>query len=523
MVDANFWGVAPSTEGTRNLASWIPQISEAGVGSVRAFDSSTETNNLTPLLDSGFSVVGILWWSPPGTPLTMPLADIPGWKAYVTEMVTRYKGKVTHWEVWNEPPNFTEDKTPYGYGQTVAAAYDAAKAVDPTVQIGLAAKSNHVNYLAQALEVGAANKFDFLTLHPYECAEMVLTGGEAHFMSIVPTVRKMLMDKNPAKAGVPIFFTEVGTQAQDPIKQAALLTKVFVMALAQGVSRVYWFDPRDSEGLTFGLLAGDGSKRPAYIAMQTLIANLGKAPTFNGWLNAEYSGFVFSTLTTTFLVAWAPPGKTVPVRLLSNAKTVLLDAATITAALLDVTFTERPLMLVVPRWSKQAYQWRRETRVTKASPYSFNGNHAAAQSVSLVPDGTDNGIYMRDALPVQEFEGVKEFDATGRNGLSFTVDPAFMSYDTHAVKITAVLRGNGVGDPGFNFKYESNVPLSYTDWAGRSNTDGWHSIKGIAATEKSWIVSNPRFIGVFGYNFTFDTDGPTHADFSLVSLKVEKF
>ena len=523
MADANFWGVAPSTEGTRNLASWVPQMSEAGISSVRAFDASTETDNLTPLLDSGLSVVGILWWSPPSTPNTMPLADIPGWIAYVTRTVTRYKGKVTHWEVWNEPPNFSEDKTPYAYAQTVAAAYDAAKAVDPTLQIGLAAKSNYVNYLAQALEVGAANKFDFVTLHPYESAELVLEGGEGHFMGIVPTVRKMLKDKNPAKAAVPIFFTEIGTQANNPVKQAELLTKVYVMALAQGVSRVYWFDPKDSEGLRFGLLDGNGAKRPAYIALQTLIATLGKNTMFNGWLNAEYSGFVFSTLTTMVLVAWAPPGKAVALRLQSSAKTILIDAGSNLAASFDVEINERPVMLAVSRWSKQAYQWRREIRAAQLSPYPWNGNHAGLQSVSLVPGGANNGIYMRQALPIKEFEGVKEFDATGHDGLSFTVDPAFMSYDTAAIKVTALLRGHGVGDPGFNFKYESDVPLYYADWAGRSNTDGWHSVKGTNAVEKSWVISNARFIGVFGTNFNFDTDGLTHSDFSLLKLTVTKF
>ena len=522
-MSANFWGVAPSTEGTRNVATWLPQIKEAGIGSVRAFDPSPDTDNLTPLLDAGMAVVGILWWSPPGSPLTMPLTDLAGWKAYVTETVTRYKGKVTQWEIWNEPPNFTEDKTPYAYAQCVAVAYDAAKAVDPTVQIGLAAKSNYVNYLAQAIEVGAANKFDFITLHPYESAELMLQVGEGHFMGIVPTVRKMLKHKNLAKAAVPIYFTEIGTQAHDANRQADLLIKVFVMALAQGVSRVFWFDPRDSEALLFGLLSGDGSKRVSYTAMQTLITHLGQAPVSVGWLNGKHRGFVFNTFTSTVLVAWMPLEKTSMLTLLSPAKIIDLETGAATTATPNTFITQRPILLTVSRWSKQAFTWRQEAKANKLKPFLWNENHAGLQSVSLDPTSEDNGIHLTEALPIKVVDGKAEFDATGRNGLQFTVDPAFMSYDTQAVKITAILRGHDIADPGFNFKYESDVPLYYTDWAGRVNTDSWHSVKGNVPYEKSWIVSNARFIGVFGYNFTFDTDGTNHSDFSLLKITVEKF
>ena len=100
--------------------------------------------------------------------MTLPVNHLPGWSRYVTEMVKHAKGRIKYWEVWNEPPNGTgRDQTPADYAKIVVAAYNAAKAADPACQIGIAAKSVHVNYLEQAIKAGAKDHFDYLTLHPY--------------------------------------------------------------------------------------------------------------------------------------------------------------------------------------------------------------------------------------------------------------------------------------------------------------------------------------------------------------------
>ena len=128
--------------------------------------------------------------------------------AYVSAVVQHARGRVKYWEVWNEPPNFTgRDQKPADYARIVVAAYDAAKAADPSCLIGLAAKSAHVNYLEQVINAGARDHFDFITLHPYEVLNGVAdnAGTESVFLHIVPTVRKMLAAQNPAKTNVPIM------------------------------------------------------------------------------------------------------------------------------------------------------------------------------------------------------------------------------------------------------------------------------------------------------------------------------
>jgi hypothetical protein len=130
---------------------------------------------------------------------------------YVATTVGRYPA-VRYWEVWNEPPNFTLDPSPASYGAIVAAANDAAKAVDPDVQIGLAAQSVNVNFLDQALVAGAAGHFDYVTVHPYEMLGLVdeTPGFEAEFLSIVPTIGKLLAARSTAQASAPVWFTEIG-------------------------------------------------------------------------------------------------------------------------------------------------------------------------------------------------------------------------------------------------------------------------------------------------------------------------
>ena len=103
------------------------------------------------------------------------------------------RASVKYWEVWNETPNFIGKGTAADYARTVVAAYDAAKAADPTCQVGLSIQSQNVNWIEQTIEAGAKDHFDFIAVHPYETLGVVESDGcEAEFMSIVPTLRKML-------------------------------------------------------------------------------------------------------------------------------------------------------------------------------------------------------------------------------------------------------------------------------------------------------------------------------------------
>ena len=411
---SDFWGVAPSATLSYNPGVWLPSAAEAGVESVRSLYAPTTSgqDRLAPVEAAGLSGVGILKWSP-GATSTFPVDDLAGWRAYVTSQVTRYQGRIRHWEVWNEPPNFTTDKSPVSYARVVAAAYDAAKAVDPTVQIGLAAKSNHVNWLGESIAAGAMDKFDFITLHPYEVASMLPMGWEGQFMGIVPTVRKMLQSRNPAKAEVPVWFTEVGIPASLPAEggvgpemQADVLAKIYTMAFAQGVARTYWFDPRDSEGLKLGLTTADGTKRPAWHALRSLTSYLGSKPEYVGWTQPAraFNGFVFKSDKGVVMVAWARPGQSAMRMLASDVDAVDPRTGNVTPTVMP-TITEAPIILAAPRDSAQAREWLAEAGANRGKAFSWNGDHSNAASVQLVAGAMPDGVFMIDPPPATVVNG----------------------------------------------------------------------------------------------------------------------
>ena len=200
-------------------------------------------------------------------------------------------------------------------GKLVAATYNAAKTADPGCQVGLAAQSNNVNYLEQAIKAGAADHFDYVTLHPYEILGGVNSGEEAVYMSIVPTMRKMLAARDPRRANAPVWFTELGTEINDKITpelQGETLVKGYTMGIAQGENRgppmVRVHGWRQRQNGHAG--AGRQIPRPAYTAMAQMIKYFGPHPAYLGWVlinNKDY-GFVFKGAASTILATWAPPG-----------------------------------------------------------------------------------------------------------------------------------------------------------------------------------------------------------------------
>lgn len=298
------WSVSPSHGSGWDPSTWASKVAAIGVSNARGF--RIDSDGYDTIRAAGLSSTGILTWSPSGGDYRFPVDDLAGWRRYVSTTVRAYPA-VRQWEVWNEPPNFTADPSPASYAKIVSVAYDTAKAVDPTVQIGLATKATNVAWLREAIIAGAAGHYDYVTLHPYERAGAIADGWEEPFLAIVPQVRAMLADADPAKVGVPVEFTEVGAPAAQhpgttdprstPAEQARTLVKVMTMGVAQGARRVSWYDPFDGDygagEAAFGLIAANGTPRPSFTAYAELIEALGSRPTFEGLVQPQRDAFLF--------------------------------------------------------------------------------------------------------------------------------------------------------------------------------------------------------------------------------------
>lgn len=543
-VGVSPWGVAPGHDSSWGTAHWASNMASAGIRSVRGFADDPDAFNV--LLHNGLEVKGILQWSPAGQPLSFPANNLTAWRDYVRDVVGRYRGRVNAWEVWNEPPNFTADTSPTSYAKIVETAYDTAKATAPGIRIGLAAKSTHVKWLAEVIAAGAAGHYDYITLHPYETASLVRKGWEAEYMAIVPTVRKMLAEKDPARANVPIEFTEVGVPTNWPNRtfddavpeqeQADNLVKFYTMGIAQGVTQIHWFEPYDGDtpdpatsAAPFGLQQVDGRLRPAYTAVKTLISDLGQKPTYLGWTDfggAGY-GFYFSLLNNgvdrTVVVAWANPGNAIPLTFASPIEVVKpADGVKKEYQTRSVRLTNSPLILSAAPGSL-ATTWRQTASVSRVKAFPWGGDYSNSTSVSIVAGEADKGLHWIDKPAPVEVDGVLGYPVAGRSRVVFTVDPNFLSWTPQRITIMAVVRKMGVGSAGFNLKYESTQPVSTTDGNGLTyGPNCWCNVPSGGSTTLTWVIDNPRFVGMFGFNFLLDSDSPQQSNYAIERIIVTK-
>jgi hypothetical protein len=497
---------AAGAKWVRMFPEWNQIEPSAGAWNWTAVDPmlSTASNNGINL--SGLLIYNVAWLNT--NTHTFPTNNFAAWSTYVSNVVAHAAGRVRYWEVWNEPENFATGGTAAQYAQLVTNAYAAAKSADPNAQVGMTFASVDLVYMQQALQAGAADHFDYICVHPYEVLGTVDSGQEAEFIAIVPTIRKMLASVDPAKWQVPIWFTEIGQAVGGQVtytSQAQDLVKTYVMAIAQGVTRVDWYEAFDS-GDGMGLLSSSGNPNPAYTALENLTANVGSTPFCQGWLllNNEAYGFVFQVATNSVMVAWAPPNTVAGISFGQSVQVLnpLTGAITNTASYL---LSNAPVLIVgVPtNLVSQAAE-----NLGQSFPWASNYAAASAVSVVMGPTNIENGLHQLNGNSTStptNISGVVARDCGPNSAQFFTVDPNFLSYTRAPIKITTAVRGYGSG-AGFNLKYES-----ITGW----KSIGWNSAPENSWTTLTWTITDDEFVGDWGYHFRFDSDSTTYSKYYL--------
>lgn len=204
-------------------------------------------------------------------------ARIEDWRNYVRTVVTRYKGKVAEYQVWNEPSDkgfFTGQ-----VDQLVALTCEAfriVKAIDPAIRVvsgGSAGGGGHVRYLDQFLKSGGAACIDVVAHHFY--------GFRLAPEGVVPIIREVreVMRKNGV-GHMPLWNTETGYWVQNtdgeppPIEVSrsgwrkldadrefgAVMQRAFLLWRAEGLDRIYWYQWIDR---VFGIADAAGRPKPA--------------------------------------------------------------------------------------------------------------------------------------------------------------------------------------------------------------------------------------------------------------------
>ncbi len=250
------------------------------------------------LTGRGVRILGLLvystGWATPGwsgspSAIVHQMPHLEAWRGFVRAVASRYRGRVSAWEIWNEENHdifWRPRPDPIAYSRLLQAAYSEIKSVDPAAQVVIGGTSGvDVAFLEAVASAGAWGNFDVLAVHPYVGKKSPEAGRLAS--SELAKARALV-----ARLGhKPLWLTELGwTSSTGPWGvasedlQASYLVRGMVQGLSVGAERIFWYDlandgwDASNDEHNYGLVRRDWrSLKPAYTAYRTLISVLGDA------------------------------------------------------------------------------------------------------------------------------------------------------------------------------------------------------------------------------------------------------
>jgi hypothetical protein len=284
--------------GVKNVRLMIPW---AGAEPVQnQFDWTNVDRTVNAAVARNMAVIGIInaspaWAVAPGVPAISGRPASPAQYADFCEKVAaRYRGKVSAYEVWNEPNGaqfFAPVPDPPGYTELLKAAYPKIKAADPNATVigGVVGSVvdwgtwliNPVSFVQQMYDAGAKNFMDALSFHPYHYSVKFSDGYAIANSPLDQTVALRRIMVANGDASKKIWATEYGEPmtATDEAGQAAyimdLITKWQEMPYTGPImihtTRDRQTGSTDVENV-FGVYRTDWSAKPAQVAMKDAIA-----------------------------------------------------------------------------------------------------------------------------------------------------------------------------------------------------------------------------------------------------------
>jgi hypothetical protein len=305
---------------------WWSMEQPEGTWNYAVFDDVVSTANA-----NGIQLIAILGWPPPwGSPAH---ANVPKWRAYIANVVNRYKGVIKYWEVTNEINLLVPSITAANYVTMLSEAHSVIKGIDPALTVlfsGLGTMrttpwSTDYQYLEDCYAAGARGKYDVMNIHPYRWsfsqtepdpkAAPEGAGPAGRIYEEVAQLRSFLDGKNDR--AIPIWVTEVGypTSVTSQANQAKWLPRTILSLLQARVERVIWYEYLDNPNpalpaaeQTSGLRPNLTATKPAWNTYRTLVS---MRPPGSGslnpsdWHNAQHTTFYAKWLRPDGLVGWA--------------------------------------------------------------------------------------------------------------------------------------------------------------------------------------------------------------------------
>ena len=171
------------------------------------------------------------------------VSNLADWDAFVTALVSRYKGQIQIYELWNEP----QDSFSGTVAQMVALTqheHDIIRTLDPTATIlSPSIPSWGYQYMDSYFAAGGTQDVDAVAMHMYPNPNNDI--AETVAGSATSTLRTVM--NKYGLAGKPLWDTEGGWgyassgAITDPDLRAAFVARDYLLHWSMGISRLYWF------------------------------------------------------------------------------------------------------------------------------------------------------------------------------------------------------------------------------------------------------------------------------------------
>jgi polysaccharide biosynthesis protein PslG len=246
--------------------------------------------------------------------------DLADWDDWVRQVATRYKGRITAYQPWNEA-NLTTFSTgsPKEMAELTKRAYDIIKSVDPAATVVAPSTGTRLGgpfkkfYPAYLAELKARNwPVDVFAAHTYPAS----LGTPVDRAVLAKSWTAAL--KAAGAPDLPLWDTEnnfglAGPGPSNPdqdingSRAASWTARTYLDALRLGISRVYWYSWGPDLDLV-GIQMNTGS--PAAVAYKTLQDWIVGA-TFNGCRGGNKVKCTFTKAGATSRIVWAERGRAV--------------------------------------------------------------------------------------------------------------------------------------------------------------------------------------------------------------------
>jgi hypothetical protein len=187
-------------------------------------------------------------WANGGRHQSLPPADLQIWDDFVRAIVRHAKGRISAWELWNEPndPHFWNDNL-----ETIVEMAQRAcriiKSEQPDAIVLTPSptwsRGSPSQWFEQYFAAGGGKFADIIAFHGYVGPQPEGLTGE------LERIRAAAQDHGVNK---PIWDTEsswgIDAHLPDAANRAAFLARSYILHVSQGVHRFYWYAWDGSDG-----------------------------------------------------------------------------------------------------------------------------------------------------------------------------------------------------------------------------------------------------------------------------------